>query len=45
MSKNIKNNTVLGVNPVMAAVAGAVVGAGVAVAGAIVMSDEKNQER
>lgn len=46
MSKNIKRNTVLKVNPIMAAVTGAVVGAGVAIAAAgIVMSDEKNQDK
>lgn len=33
-----------GVNPVVAAVAGAVVGAGIAVAG-VVLSDEKNREK
>ncbi len=45
MSKNIKNNTVLNVNPVVAAVAAVgVVGAGLVAAG-IVMSDEKNQDK
>lgn len=39
------NNQRGGVSPVMAAVAGAVVGAGVAVAGAIVLEDKKNREK
>ena len=39
------NNQKGGVNPVMAAVAGAVVGAGVAVAGAMVLEDKKNREK
>lgn len=34
-----------GINPVAAAVAGAVVGAGVAVAGAAVLSNKKNREK
>ena len=34
-----------GINPVAAAVAGAVVGAGVAVAGAVVMGNKKNREK
>lgn len=34
-----------GVSPVAAAIAGAVVGAGVAVAGAMVMKDEKTQAK
>ncbi len=34
-----------GVNPVAAAVAGAVVGAGVAIAGAIALKDEKNRKK
>jgi hypothetical protein len=33
------------VNPLVAAVTGAVVGAGMAVAGAVVMSDKKNQDK
>lgn len=33
------------VNPLVAAVTGAVVGAGMAVAGAVVMSDKKNQAK
>lgn len=33
------------INPVAAAVAGAVVGAGVAVAGAVVLSNKKNREK
>lgn len=33
------------VNPLAAAVAGAVVGAGMAVAGAVAMSDKKNQDK
>ena len=32
-------------NPVVAAVAGVVVGAGVAVAGAVALSDKKNREK
>lgn len=42
--KKIQNSG-SGVNPVMAAVAGVVVGAGIAVAGAVVMSDKKNQAK
>lgn len=34
-----------GVNPVVAAVTGAVVGAGVAIAGAIALKDEKNRQK
>jgi len=34
-----------GINPMIAAVAGAVVGAGVAVAGTIILEDKKNQEK
>ncbi len=39
---NKKQNSV---NPVAAAVAGAVVGAGVAIAGAIALKDEKNRKK
>ena len=34
-----------GINPVAAAVAGAVVGAGVGVAGAVIMGNKKNREK
>ena len=34
-----------GVNPVVAAVTGAVVGAGVAIAGAVALKDEKNRKK
>ena len=34
-----------GINPMVAAVAGAVVGAGVAVAGTLILKDKKNQEK
>lgn len=34
-----------GFNPVVAAVTGAVVGAGVAIAGAVALRDEKNREK
>jgi hypothetical protein len=34
-----------GVNPVFAAVTGAVVGAGVAIAGAVALSNDKNREK
>ncbi|MFA6532776.1 MAG: hypothetical protein WCT22_02140 [Patescibacteria group bacterium] len=34
-----------GINPVAAAVAGAVVGAGVGIAGAVVLGDKKNREK
>lgn len=34
-----------GINPVVAAVAGAVVGAGVGIAGAVVLGDKKNREK
>jgi len=44
---NIKNKQRGGprLSPVIAAVAGVVVGAGVAVAGAVAMADKKNQEK
>lgn len=40
-----KQNGTSGFNPVVAAVAGAVVGAGVAVAGAVVLEDKKTREK
>jgi len=43
--KKIKQNKKRGVSPVATAVAGMVVGAGIAVAGAIVLSNENNQKK
>ncbi len=43
-SKDKKSET-SGVNPVAAAITGAVVGAGVAVVGAVALSDEKNRKK
>jgi uncharacterized membrane-anchored protein YhcB (DUF1043 family) len=43
--KDIKNDKKSGINPVAAAVTGAVIGAGAVVAGAIAMKDKNNQEK
>ncbi len=40
-----QNKQDTGVNPVVAAAAGAIVGAGVAVAGALALNDEKNRKK
>lgn len=42
MIVNKKQN---GISPIVAAVTGVVVGAGIAVAGAVALSDEKNREK
>ena len=44
MSDKDKNKGAVGINPVVAAVTGAIVG-GVAAAGAMVLGDEKNREK
>ena len=43
MTDNKKNND--GINPVVAAITGAAVGAGVAIAGAAVLRDEENRKK
>ncbi|MGE5041713.1 MAG: hypothetical protein ACM3IJ_02315 [Candidatus Levyibacteriota bacterium] len=45
MADNQKNDKKAGVNPVVAGVAGAVVGAGMAVAGTMALKDEKNRKK
>lgn len=45
MINKIKKGKTTHVRPVVAAVTGAVIGAGVAIAGAAVMKDEKNREK
>ena len=44
-NKQNEDTTKNGVNPVVVAVTGAIVGAGVAVAGAIALKDKKNREK
>jgi len=41
----VKQNGASGFNPVVAAVAGAVIGAGVAAVGVVALEDKKNQEK
>ncbi len=45
MINKIKKGKATHVRPVVAAITGAVIGAGVAIAGAAVMKDEKNREK
>lgn len=45
MKKEIKKENQTGVNPIATAVAGAVIGAGVVVAGAVAMNDKNNKEK
>lgn len=43
--QNKHDNGINGINPVVAALAGAVAGAGVAIAGAVALNDEKNRDK
>jgi phosphotransferase system glucose/maltose/N-acetylglucosamine-specific IIC component len=45
MTAQKKRNQRKGVNPIFAAVTGAMVGAGAAIAGAVVLKDKKNRDK